>query len=64
MCSNVKFSFSFSLKLIYKSTHLLKKGSKSVQNYSKVSKYSNQKLYSLYNLTLNIMDTYVSICKI
>ena len=40
------------------------KVSKSVQNYSKVSKYLKSKLYSLFNLILNKKDTYVFKCKI
>jgi hypothetical protein len=65
MCSNLKFCFIFSLKLIYKRTHMIKekclKVSKSVQ---KCPNISNQNLYSLFNLTLNKMDTYLSKCKI
>jgi hypothetical protein len=64
MSQNVKFSFVFSLKLIYKRKHMLKEMSKSVQIYSKLSKYLKSKLYSLINLTLNKMDTYLSKCKI
>ncbi len=61
MCSNVKFSSVFSLKLIYKRTHMLKKVSEIVQ---KCQNISNQNLDSLFNLTLNKMDTYLSKCKI
>ncbi len=69
MCPYVKFSYCFSLKHIYKGQICLKKClklCKSVQKCPKLfkkSKYLKSKLYSLYNLTLNIMDTYVSKCK-